>query len=286
MQLRFVVSADFNARPLREFLRAQGVSATLIKGVINNAGGFWADETPIRTCDAVQTGQTVAFCLPPEGETTVKPEALPLHICYESEFALVLEKAAGMAVHPTLNYKNGTLANAYMGLLAARGEPGIFRPVNRLDKDTSGLVLCAKNSYAAAGLAQHVQKKYTAVVQGQLPAACGVISAPIGRAPGSIILRCVDPSGKPSRTEYKVTAQTDAFSLVEAVPVTGRTHQLRVHFAHLGCPLAGDELYGGSRQHITRQALHCTHMQFTEPFSGKLITVESPLPPDMAALIV
>ena len=172
-----------------------------------------------------------------------------------------------------------------MGLLRQRGQTGVFRPVNRLDKDTSGLVLCARNAYAAPILAQSAQKVYRAVLQGQLPQAEGCIEAPIDRAPGSIILRCVSPQGKPSTTQYRQEKVCGPFSLVAAVPVTGRTHQLRVHFAHLGCPLAGDELYGGNRLEIGRHALHCARMQFAEPANGRTIVLESQLPADMARLV-
>ena len=268
---------------MRDFLAKMGVSAGLARQV-KRAGGFFADGRPLRTCDRVAAGMTVRFALPPEPPTTVAAEDIPLRIAYESEHAVVLDKPAGMAVHPTLNYAGGTLANAWMGCLAARGETGVFRPVNRIDCNTSGLVLCAKNAFAAPLLAESAQKWYLALVEGMPPAEKGVIDAPIGRAPGSIILRCVCAGGKPSLTEYEVVRRCGAHTLVKARTVTGRTHQLRVHFAHAGCPLAGDDLYGGSRAHIARHALHCACIRFTEPVSGGAVEVESPLPPDMAAL--
>ena len=129
--------------------------------------------------------------------------------------------------------------------------------------------------YATVGLA---------LVEGAPPAEKGVIDAPIGRAPGSIIQRCVCAGGKPSLTEYEVVRRCGAHTLVRARTVTGRTHQLRVHFAHIGCPLAGDDLYGGSRARIARHALHCACIRFTEPVSGDIVETESPLPADMAAL--
>jgi len=160
----------------------------------------------------------------------------------------------------------------------------VFRPVNRIDCNTSGLVLCAKNAFAAPLLAQSAEKWYLALVQGVPPEEKGVIDAPIGRAPGSIILRCVCGEGKPSRTEYEVVHRCGPYTLVKARTLTGRTHQLRVHFSHVGCPLAGDDLYGGSRTDIGRHALHCGCIRFTEPASGETVQAESPLPADMAAL--
>ena len=282
-ELAFWVNAAFDGYTLRDFLAKMGVSAGLARQV-KRAGGFSADGRPLRTCDRVAAGMTVRFALPPEPPTTVAAQDIPLRVLYESGHAVVLDKPAGMAVHPTLNYPDGTLANAWMGRLAARGETGVFRPVNRIDRNTSGLVLCAKNAFAAPLLAQSAVKWYLALVEGTPPAERGVIDAPIGSAPGSIILRCVCPEGKPSRTEYRVLRRCGAHTLVAARTLTGRTHQIRVHFAHIGCPLAGDDLYGGSRALIARHALHCGRVGFTEPGTGETVWVDSPLPEDMAAL--
>ena len=213
-------------------------------------------------------------------------------------FAVVLEKPPQLAVHPTLNYPGGTLANGYAAWAAEHGHSPVFRPVNRIDKDTSGLVLAAKNAYAAPLLAGGVAKLYYAIAQGALPLGEGVIDAPIGRRGDSIIGRCVTPEGKPSRTEYTIIKEENGLSLAACVPVTGRTHQIRVHFASIGHPLAGDDLYGGSRERIARQALHCARQSFAVPVYTPLpdgirvemplqlrtVTVESPLPPDMEAL--
>ena len=141
---------------------------------------------------------------------------------------------------PTLNYPRDTLANGYAAWALRQGRSPVFRPVNRIDKDTSGLVLAAQNGYAAPLLAQRVEKLYYAVAEGELPLGPGVIDAPIGRQGESIIGRCVTPDGKPSRTEYTILKAENGLSLAACVPVTGRTHQIRVHFASIGHPLAGD----------------------------------------------
>ena len=281
--LSFTVQPCHAGLTLRDFLRGQQVSATLIKAVKYRGSGFFADGVPVFTDLRVQPGMTVRFALPPEEPTTVEPQDIPLTIRYEDDHAALLDKHAGMAVHPTLNAADGTLANGWMGLMARRGEEAVFRPVNRIDRDTSGLVLCAKNAYAAPILAQNVQKVYLAVLEGEPSAPQGEIAAPIARAEGSIILRRVAEGGKPSLTRYSIVARGGGLCLAAAVPVTGRTHQLRVHFAHIGCPLAGDELYGGGRSRIGRQALHCARMTFTAP-GGGLRQVDCPLPPDMEAL--
>ena len=162
-------------------------------------------------------------------------------------------------------------------------------------------MLAAKHAYAAPLLAQNVEKLYYAIVEGELPLGPGVIDAPIGRRGDSIIGRCVTPEGKPSRTEYTILKAENGLSLAACVPVTGRTHQIRVHFASIGHPLAGDDLYGGSRERIGRQALHCARQTFRVPeytdvpggvrirvpvnaADTRSMTVESPLPEDMTVL--
>ena len=288
---------------LRNFLRQCAVSTDLARAVKFRGGGFFADGEPILANRRVYPGQVVSFDLPPEGEGVAPQPDIPVKVVYEDAFAVVLEKPPHLAVHPTLNYPGGTLANGYAAWAAARGESPVFRPVNRIDKDTSGLVLAAKHAYAAPLLAQNVEKLYYAVAEGELPLGEGVIDAPIGRRGDSIIGRCVTPEGKPSRTEYTIIKVQDGLSLAACVPVTGRTHQIRVHFASIGHPLAGDDLYGGSRVRIRRQALHCAKQTFRVPVctplpdgirvelpmtgkNWKTITAESPLPPDMAQLFV
>ena len=154
--LRYTVPPENEGCKLGLFLRMQGVTAGLIKSVKYDGDGFYADDQPIRTNEPVHAGQRIRFALPPEQETSVTPQPVPFSIAYEDDFAAVLNKPAGIAVHPTLNYPDGTLANGWLYHLQQRGESGIFRPVNRIDKNTSGLVLCAKNAFAAPLLASGV----------------------------------------------------------------------------------------------------------------------------------
>ena len=290
-----------NGALLRNFLRQCAVSTELARAVKFRGSGFFADGEPILANRRVYPGQVVSFELPPEHDGVEPQPEIPVRVVYEDAFAVVLEKPPHLAVHPTLNYPRDTLANGYAAWEAQRGMSPVFRPVNRIDKDTSGLVLAAKNTYAAPLLAQNVEKLYYAVVEGELPLGPGVIDAPIGRRGDSIIGRCVTPEGKPSRTEYTIIKAEKGLSLAACVPVTGRTHQIRVHFASIGHPLAGDDLYGGHRDRIGRQALHCAEQRFRVPVCTGLpdgirvevpvgeevsrrITVKCPLPPDMAVL--
>ncbi len=290
-----------NGALLRNFLRQCAVSTELARAVKFRGSGFFADGEPILANRRVYPGQVVSFELPPEHDGVEPQPEIPVRVVYEDAFAVVLEKPPHLAVHPTLNYPRDTLANGYAAWAAQRGMSPVFRPVNRIDKDTSGLVLAAKNTYAAPLLAQNVEKLYYAVVEGELPLGPGVIDAPIGRRGDSIIGRCVTPEGKPSRTEYTIIKAEKGLSLAACVPVTGRTHQIRVHFASIGHPLAGDDLYGGHRDRIGRQALHCAEQRFRVPVCTGLpdgirvevpvgeevsrrITVKCPLPSDMAVL--
>lgn len=306
MRLYFTVPEDRqtqNGVLLRSFLHRCAVSTELARGVKFRGSGFFADGQPVQANRRVYPGQVVSFELPPEQDGVAPQPEIPVQVVYQDAFAVVLEKPPHLAVHPTLNYPYDTLANGYGAWAAQQGHSPVFRPVNRIDKDTSGLVLAAKNTYAAPLLAQNVEKLYYAVVEGELPLGKGVIDAPIGRQADSIIGRCVTPEGKPSRTEYTIVKVKNGLSLAACVPVTGRTHQIRVHFASIGHPLAGDDLYGGSRQRIGRQALHCARQVFRVPdytpcpggiavavpvdqCHSSAVTVESPLPPDIAALFL
>lgn len=269
---------------LDSFLRGQGLSAGLIRAIKHECGGFFAGGAPIHTNMPLTAGQQLTFALPPDPPTQVEPQPVEFGILWEDAFAAVLDKPAGLAVHPTLNYPDRTLANGWLWHLRQNGAAGVFRPVNRIDKNTSGLVLCAGNSFAAPILSQTAHKCYLAVTEGSLPEENGVIDAPIARRGDSIIGRTVAPEGKPSITRYRVLARGEGCTLAACIPVTGRTHQIRVHMSYLGCPLAGDTLYGGHTDRIGRHALHCAALIFRHPLDGMARRVTCPMPSDMEQL--
>ena len=278
--LRYIVPPEADCQRLGIFLRTQGVTAALIKSVKYNGDGFFADGAPLHTDQPVHPGQQISFALPPELPTSVTPQPVPFAIAYEDEFAAVLEKPAGIAVHPTLNYPDGTLANGWLYHLQQQGKTGVFRPVNRIDKNTSGLVLCAQNSFAAPLLADSAQKCYLAIVQGILPLGPGQVEAPIARRGDSIIGRCVREDGKYSLTRYNVLGVGTGHSLVACTPCTGRTHQIRVHMAYIGHPILGDTVYGNKKPvpGLQGQCLHAVGLKFIHPRTGELVELTCGLP--------
>lgn len=270
---------------LRDFLRKKRVSASLRASVKRN-GGFLCDGHLIRAHERIAAGQKITMPLLEEQESHVAPQVIPLDIRYESAHVMVLNKPAGMTIHPTFGFLHDTLANAFCGEMERRGEKRPFRPMNRLDRETSGLVVCAMHSYAAAWLTEEMEKIYYAVVQGRPNPPQGDWNMPIRRCEDSIIKRCCADDGKPSLTHYRVlnNGPNGAYALTECRLETGRTHQIRVHASFFGYPLCGDDLYGGDTEQINRVALHCGQVSFREPVTEKKVVVTCPLPSDICAL--
>lgn len=219
----------------------------------------------------------------------VSPLPLRLNVVYEDEDLLVLNKDAGLAMHPSsTDPSSPNLAGALVGYLGAGSVPHF---VSRLDKGTSGLLIAAKSGYVHELLrralhTERLRREYLAIAVGRVAPPCGRIELPIGRAEGSIVKRCVSPDGAPSLTEYESLSHHGGFTLVRLAPQTGRTHQLRVHMAALGFPLAGDWLYGTEdRSLIRRPALHSCALWFTHPMSGEALHFSAPLPDDMRRLL-
>lgn len=264
---------------LQSFLLGRkGVSRRLLTKLKRINGGITRNNEPIRSIDIVFPGDEIV--LRPEDTSFLEPNgSLNVPIVFENESLVIFDKPGRMPVHPSIKHQGDTLGNYF----AYRYPELTFRPVNRLDRDTSGLCIAAKDAHAANLLQGSCKKVYFAAVHG-IPEERGTIDAPIARERESIILRCVREDGQPSVTNYIRLRNGERYSLMEVHPETGRTHQIRVHFAHIGHPLAGDDMYGGGREDIDRQALHCGEITFTEPISGEEITVVSPLPDDMKKL--
>lgn len=238
-------------------------------------------------------GDLLTICLPEESDHSsqqIVPIQVPLDILYEDEDLLVINKPAGMSIHPSLHHYEDSLANAVAGYYAKQGESIVFRCVNRLDKNTTGLTIIAKNLLAAAvlntqGKNREIHRTYLAIVEGILTED-GIVDAPIGRADDSVILRKVDFShGQQARTHYHPIRHANGHTLVECTLETGRTHQIRVHMNYIGHPLPGDYLYHPVFDHIDRQPLHSCRLTFTHPITGEAMDFSCPMPKDMEELL-
>lgn len=220
----------------------------------------------------------------------IPPVSLPLDIVFEDEDLIVVNKPAGMPVHPSLNNYTNSLANALAWYYQEQGKPFIFRCSNRLDRDTSGLTVVAKHLVSASILSDMVRRRqihreYLAIVRGRVAPQSGTIDAPLARKPGTIIERTVDfEHGETAITHYRAVAEKNGHSLVSLRLETGRTHQIRIHMKYLGFPLIGDYLYNPDMEHISRQALHSHRLAFPHPITGEKMAFSAPLPADMQAV--
>ena len=272
--------------PAKAYLmRVCGVSSGLWKR-IKHSGTFAVNGIPaIAAHTMLRMSDIVSYELPIVSSVT--PERLPLAIVYEDVDLLIIDKPAGQLVHPTTKEAHGTVANAILGLYEERGIRLDFHPCHRLDRNTTGLLLIAKHPEVQYQIAKQstLTREYLGLIDGMLTPTEGTIDAPIARALPSIILRCVSPNGKPARTHYRTEWTNAHHSLLRLHLETGRTHQIRVHLAHLGHPLLGDDLYGGSTDLIPRHTLHSAQLTLTHPRTGERLSVTSPLPNDMARIL-
>lgn len=242
----------------------------------------------------LRQGDKIELTLPPPAPATLEPELLPLAVVYEDDDLLVVDKPAGLPVHPGPGHPSHTLVNVLLAICPhLSGIGGILRPgiVHRLDKDTSGLMMVAKNDAAHRALARqleehHVDKTYVALVWGTPVPRDGTVEAAIGRDPKNRKRMAVLPDGRPARTRYRVLKQFADTALLEAFPETGRTHQVRVHLAFIGHPIVGDPLYSRRRTAlVARQSLHASRLRFRLPSTGEAMEFAAPLPADLQAAL-
>ncbi|MDW8745399.1 RluA family pseudouridine synthase [Streptococcus suis] len=291
--MRFEFIADQHTK-IKTFLKKHGVSKGLLVKIKYTGGNIWVNDIEQNATYLLDIGDRVTIDIPAEEDLTgsLKPIFFPLDIVYEDDHFLAINKPVGYASIPSALHSS-TIANFVKGYLIEQNyENKQVHIVTRLDRDTSGVMLFAKHGYAHARLDKQLQaklihKRYYALVKGngQLEAT-GDIIAPIGRPEDSIITRCVTKNGKYAHTSYRVVQSWGDIHLVDIQLHTGRTHQIRVHFSHIGFPLLGDDMYGGSLEcGIERQALHCHNLAFDNPFSAERIDLEAPLPEDFQAVI-
>lgn len=266
---------------IRDFLRNFGVSSALLTKLKQDENGIKLNGKFAKAIEVLKSGDNLTVNIKNSGKMPEKFECENVKVAYNDEDILVLNKPPLMPVHESRNHRGDTLANVaacYMESDCA------FRAVYRLDRDTSGLVLIAKNELAASKLAGKIKKDYYAVVSGKFEGE-GTIDLPIRRVQESIIERGVFDDGERAVTHYEAIKTDGENTLLKLNLETGRTHQIRVHFSHLGAPLLGDTLYGGSCEKINRQALHCKTIYFTHPITHEKITVDCDFPKDFRGLI-
>lgn len=288
--LSYTITNKNKADTIGAFLRDAGYSRRILIELKQNPEQICLNGTPSWLNTPFQIGDTLTLFLPDEPVSSdILPVNLPIDIVYEDEDLIILNKAPGMPVHPSQGHHENTLANALAYRFASRGEHFVFRAVNRLDRDTTGLLLIAKHKISGAFLSamtakKEIRREYLAIVAGK-PEESGTIDLPIARKDGSTIERCIDMDhGEHAVTHYRCLDYRDDLgcSLVRLRLETGRTHQIRVHMKAIGHPLLGDFLYNPDYRFIGRQALHSYTVAFRHPITGEAMEFTAPMPEDFS----
>lgn len=308
--LTYIVPSEEDGMMLKNILRGRmQLSRKLLSRLKLTPEGITVNGERKYTSVRVQAGDVVEVRMEEEESEDILPQDIEFDVIYEDEHLLIVNKPAGMIVHPTHGHYMNTLANAVVHYWQQRGEKVRFRPVHRLDRETSGVLAIAKNPYAHQHISEQMQagavdKRYVAVVRGSVKENGGTIEGPIDRDPESPHVRIVTPTGYPSVTHYEVLERYgDAATLVRLKLETGRTHQIRVHMNHIGHPLLGDEMYGvvdgegrvaacsadqnetAEEESLGRQALHASTLAFEHPAGRGPVRFEAPLPADLNELL-
>ena len=272
---------------IHHLLKAHGFSSTIIRHLKETENGIQKNGVWARIHDSLEPGDTVTLILvEEESSENIVPMPIPLNIVYEDEDLLVINKAAGVPIHPSQGNFDNTLANACAYYFQQKGEPFTYRCINRLDRDTTGLLIIARHCYSASLLSnmvarREIHREYLALAEGMVPDE-GIIEAPIARVDGSTIEREVNfETGEFARTNYRRLDYKNGYSLVALKLDTGRTHQIRVHMKHIGHPLPGDFLYNPNYDIIQRQALHSHKLSFRHPITGEELSFTAEIPDDM-----
>ena len=287
----YLITEQEQTGNILNFLKARSYSQSLIAHLKRTPDGILKNGLHAGVREPLIKGDVLTIRLLEEcSSASILPVVLPLSICYEDEDILVIDKPSGMPIHPSQGNYNNTLANALAFYYLKQDTPFVYRCINRLDRDTSGLLIVAKHQYSAAILGaalweNTIKREYLAVVTGTLTGS-GSIQAPISRLSGSTIERQIDfQNGESAVTHYQALESKNGYTLTSIVLETGRTHQIRVHMKHLGYPLPGDFLYNPDCRHISRQALHSHKLSFFHPITKAPLHFTSELPSDMRFLI-
>ena len=297
MKLEYFVTSYYENKEIKDILISHLKISHRLLITLKRENMIFLNDTPTFVYKTVKQGDKITISLDyEEDNSNIVSKEIPLDIVYEDEWLLVINKTAGLAVHPSILHYEDSLSSGIKFYFDKIGLKKKIRPVNRIDKNTSGLVIFAKNEYIQECLIRQMnkgtfEKEYIAIVEGifKNDLKSGTINAPIARKENSIIERCVDINGAPSITYYEVikenTANNVCYSVVKCKLETGRTHQIRVHMAHISHPLLGDELYGENMNLISRQALHSYRISICHPISNVQIWFEAAIPNDLKALL-
>lgn len=289
--LEWQISTQDAGKLIRDFLKEQAISKTALVDIKFAGGGIFINDRPVTVRYSLSKDEVLKVVFPPEEPShELKPEKLPLHIVYEDSYVLVVNKPPYQLSIPSRESSSGSLANALLSYYQSTGLGATVHLVNRLDKDTSGLLLVAKHRHIHHLLSEQqkagcLNRTYEAIVHGVLADECGTIDASIGRKDDSIIERQVREDGQKAVTHFNVLERFGKYTRVELQLETGRTHQIRVHLSHIGHPIVGDDLYGGERAEIDRQALHCRKLCFRHPMNQQEKVFTAELPDDMKELL-
>lgn len=290
-KLQWKIDLKVEGMLIKEFLKEEEISRTALTDIKFKGGEILVNKEEVNVRYRLKEGDILTVIFPPEHPSAgVKGEKIPLEILFEDEYLLVVNKPPGMSTIPSREHPNGSLANALVGYYEEIGVEATSHIVTRLDRDTSGIVLIAKHRHVHHLLSQQqkngqVKRTYEALAEGYLKHYGGTIEEPIGRKTDSIIEREVRSDGQYACTHYQLLKQYPNFAHVGLQLETGRTHQIRVHMSYIGHPLLGDDLYGGVRSFIQRQALHCKKIKFIHPFNRREMQFSAPLPEDINKII-
>lgn len=290
-QLKWTILDTEDGMLLRDFLKEKKISKRALTDIKFGGGRITVNGEHATVRFILKTGDSVGVIFPTEKPSAgLLPQKMNLDIVYEDDWCLVINKPPFIPVIPSREHPNGTLANGLLSYFSEKGIAATIHIVNRLDRDTSGLMLVAKHRFShslfsALQKQSGIHRTYYAIVEGSLDEQQGVINAPIGRRDDSIIERVVREDGQEAVTHFHVVKPFKDKTLVSLKLETGRTHQIRVHMAYIGHPLCGDSLYGGSHQLINRQALHSSELSFFHPFLEKEMQFSIALPRDMKSIL-
>ena len=291
MNLSYQIDKDEHYDNVLHVLKEQFFLSDRLITKLKKANKIYLNSLPTYTKKSVTVGDTVSVLIDfEEDNSNIVASNIPLNIIYEDDYLLVLNKPANIAIHPSILHFYNSLSNGVKFYFDKLGLKKKIRIVNRLDRNTSGIVILAKNEYIQECLIKQMKtnefkKEYLAIAKGILESKSGTLNFPIARKEGSIIERTVTSDGDSAITHYDVVKEFNNLSLVHIVLGTGRTHQIRVHFSHIGHPILGDTLYGSPSELINRQALHSYKLTFIHPVTKKVVSLEAPLPNDIKNII-